>query len=173
MNQAISNSILRFFILWAIQVFVLRQIAWGWDGETYLLIHLYPLFILLLPFSTPRLLVILLGFVLGISVDWIYNTWGVHASALVFTAYIRDVVLKILTPREGYSVKDLPTKSSLGDNWFLKYASLVLFFHLFFYFSVEAFTFVYFKSILLKLLFSWIGSMFFLLLTVYITNPKA
>jgi hypothetical protein len=173
MNKAISNSIIRFFLLWAIQVFVLRQITWGWGGETFLLIHLYPLFILLLPFNTPRLLLLPLGLLLGLSVDWIYHTWGVHASALVFTAYMRDFVLSILTPREGYSAKDLPTKSSLGDSWFLKYASLMLLLHLLFYFSVEAFTFVYFKSILLKLLFSWLGSMFFLLLSIYITNPKA
>lgn len=173
MNKAINNSIIRFFVLWAIQVFVLRQISWGWDGETYLLIHLYPLFILLLPFNTPRLLVLFLGFVLGLSVDWIYHTWGIHASALVFTAYIRDFVLRILTPREGYNIKNQPTKASLGDAWFLRYASFMLLFHLLFYFSVEAFTFVYFSTILLKLLFSWVGSIFFLLLSVYITNPKA
>jgi len=172
MNQAINNSIIRFFVLWAVQVFVLRQITWGWGGETFLLFHLYPLFILLLPFNTPRVLVLFLGFILGLSVDWIYHTWGVHASALVFTAYMRDLVLSILTPREGYNIKNQPTKASLGDTWFFRYASIMLLLHLLFYFSVEAFTFIYFKTVLLKILFSWVGSMFVLLLSVYIVNPK-
>lgn len=173
MNQAINNSIIRFFSLWAIQVFVLQQVAWGWGGEVFLQLHLYPLFIMLLPINAPRSLVIFLGFLLGLFIDLIYGTYGMHAATLVFTAFTRGIILQMIEPREGYSIKDLPTKHSLGDTWFVRYTALILLFHLFFYFSIEAFTFAYIKTILLKLLISWIASVFVLLATVYITNPKA
>ncbi|PSR14845.1 MAG: hypothetical protein DA408_01610 [Bacteroidetes bacterium] len=172
MDKALTNSIIRFVLLWALQVFLLKQIYWGWGGEVYLQVQLYPLFILLLPFNTPRGVVVLLGFFLGFAVDWLYDSPGMNAGALVFTAFIRDIVLRILTPREGYNIKDTPTKDSLGHTWFFQYAAIMMLLHLFFYFSLEAFTFVYIKSILLKVLFSWLGSMFFLLTSVYITNPK-
>jgi hypothetical protein len=173
MDKAITNSIIRFFLLWLLQVFILKQVIWGWDGIVYLQVFLYPLFILLLPLNTPRGLTILLGFVLGLAIDWLYESPGLHAGALVFTAYARAFVLRILNPREGYGIKSHPTKKSLGQTWFFQYAATLIFIHLFVYFSLEAFTFVYFKSILLKVLFSWLGSMFFLLAGIYAINPEA
>ncbi len=172
MDRGIINSIIRFGLLWALQVFFLKQIVWGWSGESYLQVHLYPLFIMLLPFRTPRPLVIFLGFLLGLSIDFFYETLGMHAAALVFTAFIRGIILGGIRPREGYGLKDSPTKASLGDAWFFRYAAFALAAHLLFYFSVEAFTFVYIQTIIIKLVISWIASMAFLLAGVYIFNPK-
>ncbi|MEL6654963.1 MAG: hypothetical protein AAFP77_28550 [Bacteroidota bacterium] len=173
MDRAIQNSIIRFFLLWALQVFFLKQVSWGWGGETYLQIHIYPLFILLLPLRTLRSITLGAAFILGLLIDWWYESPGMHAGALVFTAFMRSIVLSILTPREGYNIKANPTKSSLGANWFIQYAGALLFLHLFFYYSLEAFTFVYFTTILLKLFFSWLASMLVLLIVVYIFNPEA
>lgn len=172
MNKSIQNSAIRFVLLWALQVLVLKHLYWDWDGQAYLQAHAYVLFIMLLPFNSPRSLTVLLGFIMGLSVDFFYESPGVHTATLTFTAYIRSLVFTILTPREGYNIKDYPTKNSLGDVWFLKYTSLLMLFHLFFYYAVEAFTFVYIGSILLKTFFSWLASVFFILLIVYITNPK-
>lgn len=173
MNSTLTNSIVRFFVLWILQVFILQQVFWGWGGVVYLQVFLYPLFILLLPIATPRALVILLGFFLGIAVDWLYESPGMHASALVFTAYMRGLVFRILEPREGYAIKDTPTKKSLGDTWFFQYAALLLALHLFFYYSVEAFTYVYFSAIVLKTIFSWLASLFFVMVVVYLFNPES
>lgn len=173
MNKAITNSIIRFVVLLLLQSLILKQVVWGWNGQAFLQVHLYPLFILLLPIRTPRLFVILLGFAMGLLLDLPYETLGMHAAALTFTAYLRGVVLDIIEPREKYGLKDTPTKFSLGDIWFFRYAGILIFAHLFFYYGVEAFTLVYFTTILLKVFFSWIASMFFLMATVYIFNPKA
>lgn len=173
MDKSISNSILRFVLLWLAQVFIFKQLFWGWGGEIYLQVHIGILFILLLPFSTPRSLVLILAFFLGFAIDLFYESYGIHAASFVFTAYMRALILRILTPREGYSIKDHPTKDSLGHLWFFRYSALLLLLHLFFYYSIEAFTFVYMGAILLKTFFSWLGSMFFILIIVYMTNPKA
>lgn len=173
MNSALTNNAVRFVLLWVLQVFILQQVYWGWGGVVYLQVFLYPLFLLLLPIATPRVLVILLGFLMGIAVDWLYESPGMHASALVFTAYMRGLVFRILEPREGYNIKSTPTKKSLGDAWFFQYAALMLAFHLFFYFAVEAFTLVYFSSIMLKTVFSWFASLFFMMVAVYLFNPES
>ncbi len=173
MDKSILNSILRFCLLWIAQVFIFKQLFWGWGGEIYLQVHFCILFLLLLPFGTPRSLILILAFALRIAIDLYYETYGMYAASLVFTGYMRTAIIKILTPREGYSIKDHPTKSSLGDQWFFRYSGLLVFLHLFFYYSIEAFTFVFLGAILLKTLFSWLGTMFFILIAVYITNPKA
>ncbi len=173
MDKGIQNSIIRFFLLWMLQVFFLKQLYWGWSGEVYLQIFIYPLFVLLLPFRTPRTLVLLMAFALGLMVDWWYESMGMHAGALVFTAFMRAIVLRILTPREGYGIKSHPTKHSLGPTWFFQYAASLMALHLFFYYALEAFTFVYFTTIIFKLFFSWIASMLVVMLSIYVFNPEA
>ncbi|MEM1214210.1 MAG: hypothetical protein AAGJ82_00895 [Bacteroidota bacterium] len=172
MNSLASKFALRFGIFWLIQVAVLRYMVWGWGGEVYLQFFLYPLFILLLPFRTPRIVLLLLAFALGLSVDFVYNSIGLHAGTLVFTAFLRDLVYAIIKPREGYSLTDTPTKYDKGDAWFLRYAALMLLIHFFFYYSLEAFTYYYWWTILIKIVFSWIGSMALLLMWIYVFNPK-
>lgn len=172
MNRTIFNNLARFLGLLLLQVFVLKRITLWWDGFHYFQIFLYPLFILLLPFRTPKELVLFSAFVLGISVDLFYDSPGVHASASVFIAAIRPAVLRWLAPRGGHDVKHSPTKAQYGMPWFLRYASIMMGVHLLFYFSVESFTFVYVISILLKTVSSFVISMIFIWMAMIIFNPK-
>lgn len=173
MDRAIVNSIVRFVFTWILQVFILQQFVWGWGGQVYLQVHVYPLFILLLPMRISRVVMLLLAFALGLSIDWFTETLGMHASALVFTAFVRAPILAILEPREKYALTAIPTKAYMGDAWFFRYAALLMLAHLFFFFSVEAFTFAYIKGILIKTAISWPASLAFVLALVYIFNPKA
>jgi|APTNR8051073442_1049403.scaffolds.fasta_scaffold00211_37 hypothetical protein len=173
MDRRILNNILRFFLLGMVQVFLLYYITWELGGVNYLHIQLYPLFIMLLPFRTPPSLAMLLAFLLGFGIDLLYESLGIHAGAAVFTAYCRAGVLRVLKPREGYNITNSPTKAYLGDAWFFRYAALMMALHLFIYFSIEAFTFVYFVQIISKTAVSWTGSMLFLMMLTYVFNPKS
>lgn len=172
MNKAILANIYRFFGLALLQGLVLQSVGTGMENFRYLYIIVFPIFIFLLPMRTPVPLVLLLGFLVGFFVDVLYDTWGVHTSAAVFTAYVRSFVFKILEPRGGYNVNLSPTAENLGFNWFMQYSSIMMFLHLFFYFSVEAFTFVYIVDILLKTIVSFIFSMLFVLVFQLIFKPK-
>ncbi len=172
MNSVILANIYRFFGLALLQGLVFQSVGSGMENFRYLYVIIFPIFILLLPMRTPVPLVILLGFTIGIFVDILYGTLGLHASAAVFTAYARSFVFKILEPRGGYNVNLSPTVQNLGPQWFLKYSSMMMFLHLFFYFSVEAFTFVFIVDILLKTVVSFMVSMLFLLIFQLIFNPK-
>jgi len=171
MNSIIAGNVLRFLGLVVIQGLVFKNIGVGWDKFPYLHIVIFPVFIMLLPMRMPKALVILLGFAIGIVVDFFYNSLGLHASAAVFTAYVRPFVLNILEPRSGYNVNYSPTAARMGFGWFLQYAGILLFVHLFFYFSVEAFTFVYIVDILLKTLVSFVVSMIFVTIYKLLFNP--
>lgn len=173
MNRTIANNILRFLLLGASQVFIFRFIDWQLGGVNYLHVQLYPLFILLLPLRTAPSLVILLAFLLGLSVDIFYETLGINAAAAAFSAWLRPLVLRIVQPREGYNYTQSPTKAYLGDAWFFQYSAIFMAFHLFIYFAVEAFTFVYIVQIIAKTVVSWLGSMLFLLMLIYPFNPKS
>ena len=151
---------------------MLHRITFAWSGVGVVHILLYPLFILLLPVRTPRVLLLALAFLMGITVDIFYDSLGVHASALVFMAYIRGIVLKVLEPYGGYNVEDSPTMVVLGLSWWATYASILLFVHIFFYFCVEAFSFVYIFEIVMNTIFSFVVSLIIIFISQIILRPK-
>ncbi len=172
MSNVIVANIFRFLGLVILQVLVLRSINLGGADFNYISIIIYPLFLILLPLRTPHSLLVLLGFVLGFFVDVFYDTYGVHASASVFTAFIRPYILAIYEPKGGYNINYSPTKHRFGINWFLIYAATLLFLHLFFYFSVDAFTFYYIGDIFLRTIFSFLVSIILVVIYQFVFDPK-
>lgn len=172
MNSAIIQNITRFILFALVQVLVLKRIPLSWESFNFVSFFIYPLFIFLLPLRTPHALVIVLAFVMGITMDIFYDSPGVHGATSVFSAFIRSYVISFLEPREGYKSNDSPTKHHLGFIWFMIYCSVMLFIHLLFYFSVEAFTFYYFVEIWLRTISSFIFSLLIILIYVFLFNPK-
>ena len=171
MTNAVPINIVRFIGLLVLQVMVLKPFSSGWEDLPYINFIVYPLFIILLPLRTPMPAALLSAFAMGILVDAAYDSWGVHAAASVLTAYVRPWPLKWMQPREGYNVNHSPTKKRMGLRWFLIYASTMMAFHLFVYYSLDAFSFVFIKAILLKTLYSFPLSMIFVMIVMYIFNP--
>lgn len=172
MQGWIVMNIRRFIVLFLLQVFVFKQINISWDNFDYIFVMVYPLFILLLPLKVSRIVLLILAFFFGLAIDVFYDTPGLHSASLVFTAFMRKYILRFLEPIEGYSTDSTPTIRKFGFNWFLIYSSLLVFIHMLFFFSVEAFSFVYFFEILLKTIFSFIVSQIVIILYVLILNPK-
>ena len=171
MNNLLFQNITRWLLLTLIQVFILKQMYTESGVLSYLQIILYPLFIILLPIRIPNVFVLLIAFFSGLVVDFFYDSVGVHAAACVFAAFIRPLALGLFEPREGYSVNLSPTKKQFGLGRFMGYAAVVITAYLFFYFSVEAFTFVYIGAILLNTFFSFLGTMGFVLIYMLIFDP--
>ena len=172
MNSTIFTNGLRFIGLLFFQVVVLKSVALGGDGVKYINILLYPIFIILLPIKIPHALAIFLGFLMGMTMDVFYDSLGVHAGASVFIAFIRPYVLSSLEPRGGYGVNTSPTKYRFGFNFFFTYASILCFLHLLVYFSLEIFTPVYLGEIFLKTVFSFLVTMFFVIIYQFLFNPR-
>lgn len=142
------------------------------DNKIFVHFLIYPLAILLLPIKTHRIVLMLIAFTMGIGLDLFSDSIGIHAAALVFTAYIRNIVIAFIEPFEGYNINDVPTIKNLGLGWFVYYVSIALSIHIFVYFSIEAFSFVYFFEITLNTIFSFIVSFIVIMLSQFIFRPK-
>lgn len=172
MNNVILINIRRFVVLLLVQVLFLKQFTPDLGSFQYMEIILYPLFLMLLPIRTPHSILVCLGFIMGLSVDIFYDSPGVHAAASVLTGFIRPLVIRLTQARDSYNLNQSPTLQNFGRNNFLIYAAVMLFIHLFTYFSVEAFTFVYIKQILLRTISSFVFSLILLIMYMLVLNPK-
>ncbi len=136
MNRLLSN-ILRFALFLIVQVVVLNQVELG--AGTLMMI--YPLFIVLLPVDTNIFLSLFLAFALGISIDVMSNTYGLHASSLVLLAYFRPIIFQAFAPRDGYEIDLEPNVHIMGYRWFIKTFGVLLLIHHFWFFLMELFRF--------------------------------
>ena len=155
-NSIIRNSI-RFIVLVLLQVLIVQNIRLG----SYIIIFPYILFILLLPFETPKLVVLLCAFLTGLTIDMFYDTAGMHAAACTLIGFSRYYILKLLSPRDGYEPGQTPNIDSMGPVWFITYALLIIFIHHLFLFYLEIFRFNEFFRTLLRVLLSTIGTFCF------------
>lgn len=170
--QLVWVHLLRFIFIILLQGLILNRIHLGGPHFNYLSILFYPVLIMLLPLKTSKSLLLLIGFALGFVIDLFYESPGVHMSACVFVAFIRPWILKIMEPRGGFPINSNPNAKDFGLVWFMQYSGILLFLFLFFYFSVEVFTYSRFVEILLKTLSSFVVSFLAILLYITIFNPK-
>nr|WP_295874052.1 rod shape-determining protein MreD [uncultured Chitinophaga sp.] len=155
------RNIIRFVFLLLIQVFVLNKILIHQLVSPYL----YMLFILALPFNLPRPVVMLLGFLMGVSLDMFSNTMGIHAAACVFIAYLRPFIINILSPQGGFeTTQKTPSMTSMGVSQFLIYAAVLVFLHHVIFFTLEVFGFGNPLYLMLKILLSTAASLILIVL---------
>ncbi len=120
MSDLLKNSI-RFILFILVQVLVLNKIP---SLHRFITPYLYFLFILWLPFKTPRLSMTLIGFLFGLSLDFFVHTPGLHAAACTMIAYLRSFLIILLMPKETLEISYAePSITSMG---FMPYATYVL-----------------------------------------------
>lgn len=168
MLNEIFRNILRFILLVAVQVLIIKNIELG----RFINPFIYVLFIVVLPFETPKWLILVAGFVTGITIDMFYDTAGMHAAACVLMAYVRPGVLKLFSPRDGYEFGTQPTVQYLGVPWFLSYSGILIFLHHFALFYLEIFRFSEFFSTFFRVLISTVFTVLIVVITQYLFNRK-
>jgi hypothetical protein len=144
-------------VLILLQVLIVQNIRLG----SYMILFPYVLFILLLPFETSKLVVLLCAFFTGLTIDMFYDTAGMHAAACTLIGFLRHYILKVLSPREGYEPGHTPNVDSMGYVWFITYSALIIFIHHLFFFYLEIFRFSEFFRTFLRVILSTIGTFCF------------
>ena len=125
-----------FLLLLAAQVLLLDKIClWG-----YLTPMLYLLFVLTLPFQTPRWLVVLLGFAIGFGVDCFSGIMGVHAAATTLIAFMRPMIINLIPYNATLEEYQRPILWDMHLGWFLGYSLLSTFIHQIAFQFIEAFS---------------------------------
>ncbi|MCK4746711.1 MAG: rod shape-determining protein MreD, partial [Bacteroidales bacterium] len=138
----------------------------------YMVPYVYLLFILLMPFETPRWMQLLSGFLLGLGIDFFANTPGMHTAATVAIAFVRPYMLNLLAPRDGYEPETFPRIHYYGFQWFLKYTASIVVIHHLVLFYLEVFLLQDFLSTLLRVILSSILSASTIVLSQYFVFRK-
>ena len=162
-NNIIRNSI-RFIVLVLLQVLIVQNIRLG----AYIILFPYVLFVLLLPFETPKLVVLFSSFFIGLVIDMFYDTAGMHAAACTMIGFARYYILKLLSPREGYDPGLIPNVDSMGSVWFVTYSALIIFIHHLFFFYLEMFRFDEFFKTFLRVILSTVGTFCFVYIVQFL-----
>ena len=137
MSKSIVKHTIRFFILLFTQVLVLNNVLF----LGYINPYIYILFIMLLPFDSPRWLLLILAFSLGICVDAFQDSMGLHAFACVLIAYFRTPILHFLLPQLK-NTKQTNLEFSLQEFGLLRaliYTGSMVLIHHFALFTLETF----------------------------------
>jgi hypothetical protein len=163
------RNIGRFIALIFIQIFIFNNIHLTALGVVPVV---YILYIILLPFETPKWMVLLLAFLVGISIDIFSDTLGLNAAASVLIAFVRPGILNLLSPRDGYETGSFPRIYYQGANWFIKYALTLVILHQLTYYMLESFSFENFFSILFKIIIASFASIILIVVSQYVFFRK-
>ncbi len=150
MINIIPQNIIRFIILVFVQVIILNKIQFSGFVNPFI----YILFIILLPFETPSWLLLILGFITGITIDLFSGTIAMHTIATTLTAYFRPFILTLFAPRDGYESRTSPTLKYYDLFWIIRYTIVLVLIHHSCLFFVEVFRFSGFFYTILRILLS-------------------
>jgi rod shape-determining protein MreD len=164
----ITRNIVRFIVVVLFQVLVMDNVM----INGYMIPYVYLLFILLMPFETPRWLLLLAGFGLGLTMDLFSNTLGMHTAATVLAAFVRSYMLDLLAPHDGYESESFPRIHYYGLLWFLKYTLVIVAIHHLALFYLEVFQLKEFFSTLLRVILSSFLSASSIVLSQYFVFRK-
>jgi len=161
MSRTILINFIRFVVLVFLQVFLLKNVT------LYNLATPYPyiLFILLLPFEIPNIILFLLAFIIGITIDAFYDTPGLHAAACTLLAFVRILFINITVQKEGFDNEPEPTLSIMGFRWFFAYAFFLTLIHHFFLFNLEVFRISEIQYTFVRFLLSSVFTVFLMLIS--------
>lgn len=163
MGRAVITNSIRFLLLIATQVFLLKNIGYYNLSIPYL----YILFILILPFGIPNVLLFLLAFLTGLTIDVFYDTLGLNAAACTVMAFVRIVFINLTVQRDGFDNEPEPTLGIMGFRWFIFYAFTLTFSHHFILFAFETFKFTEIGYTLIRVIMSTLFTVFLMLVTEF------
>lgn len=170
MTTEIAKYFLKILLIILLQVLVVQNLYLS----SYVVPYPYILAILILPFETPRILVLLIGLIIGVSIDLFNSTSGIHASSALLIAFARYYILKYVSPREGYDAGVKPIVYDMGLQWYIIYAGSLILIHHFYFFYLEVFRFSEFFRVLLRIILSSVATFVFCYLLQFLIyrQPK-
>lgn len=168
MNNLFAKNIVRFILLILLQVFVLNKMNLG----GYVNPGAYLLFILLLPATASRSLVLLLGFLTGITMDIFSNTLGLHAAATVLAAFARPGVISLFFSNVEFNADDEPGLAVVGAGGFFRYALVLVLIHHSALFLLEKFSFVNFTDTLYRIALSTLVTLLVMMILVFLFSRR-
>lgn len=144
MTASFLNRIKWFVVLVLVQGVIIGQI----QASRFAVPLLYTAFLLKLPSDIGRKQLLLYAFFIGLSVDVFGNTPGLNATASIWLAMIRPVLLRWQTSRDA-SECFVPGIKSMGLGAYFRYIAPAILFHSLILNVIDAFLLAKIEQILL------------------------
>lgn len=141
-----------------IQIFVLNNI------HLFGIVHpyIYVYFILFLPVNLPKTTFIIIAFAVGLAMDIFSNTYGIHAAASTFIAFLRPLLAgQFVRDKEPDSIIE-PHIRSFGLRGYIIYSLTMVSIHHEALYMLEILSFRDFGFTLLKILLTTLISLLFI-----------
>ncbi len=168
MSDLVRN-IFRLTLFILVQVFILNKIP---HLHRFVVPYLYFLFILWLPYTMPRLMLLFVGFLTGLSLDYFTLTPGLHAAACVLVAYVRPYIINLLISKEATEITfHEPSPNGLGWGPYMVYAFTLTFLHHFYLTLLQWLQFGSFLDFVIKT-FATTGISLLLIVMVELLFPR-
>ena len=167
-SRTVFYNIIRFFFLIFFQVLILNHINLGGYINPYFYIY----FILLLPFDTPKWMLLIAAFVLGWSIDIFTNTIGLNSAACVMMAFARPFVISAISSGPESLLGDTPSLRNQGLKWFLYYSIILVAIHHLAFFYLEIFRFSEFMATFIRVLLSGAFTLLLVFISEYVLYPQ-
>lgn len=110
-------------------------------------IYVYPIiyigFIIILPMNINSALLLFLGFLTGLVVDFFSGTYGLNTIACVATCFVRPAVLNLTIGKDAARDGGMLLPLSVGRAKWFRYALILVLVHCLVFFFFEAMTFRY------------------------------
>lgn len=164
----LKNAI-RFLILITVQVVILNKINFSGYVDPYL----YVLFVLALPFTTPRWALLLLAFFSGAVVDVFSHTYGVHAASITLLAFLRPGVIRLVSKKQEYEIAREPSVGEMGMRWFYMYSILLVLPHHAALFFLETFGFEDVITLLYRIVLNTIITLLIIFIVQFLFSSKS
>ncbi|MCL1934075.1 MAG: rod shape-determining protein MreD [Candidatus Azobacteroides sp.] len=135
MKKTSFQLILLFILLVFLQIWLFDNIHLF--GFATPLLYIY--FLIKLPISMNRNVVILLSALLGFIIDIFGGTLGLSMTVLVIVGFLRYYLLKLFAPRDVFD-DYFPSFSTFGKFLFMRYAVIITLIHIFLLYMIESFS---------------------------------
>jgi hypothetical protein len=167
-SRTVFFNILRFVFLVFFQVLILNHVNLGGYINPYFYIY----FILLLPFETPKWMLLSSAFLIGLSIDIFTNTIGLNAASGVLMAFARPFVIRAISSGPESLIGDTPSLRNQGIKWFLYYSIILILLHHFALSYLEIFRFTEFLTTFVRMLLSAAFTLLLVLIAEYLRYKK-
>ena len=147
MNKEIKYILqLPFFLL--VQVYILNEVLFA----SYINPFLYLILIIIMPFKTPKWYLLLYAFSFGLLIDVFSGNLGIHSTACLILAVIKNPISKITIPHNIIEENHELTVQKIGGKSFLLFSFILIFMHHLILFVLEhaSFDFHIFLKVLLS-----------------------
>ncbi|HEY4539149.1 MAG TPA: rod shape-determining protein MreD [Faecalibacter sp.] len=124
-NKDLFVNIANIILLALAQVFIFNHINFLGSYQPYI----YIVFILFYPPYANRYLFVFLAFLMGLMIDILEYTGGIHAFTLTFVAFYRNLIIKLLSGKVNFEMEYFNFNTFSISQWIFYMAIIILFHH--------------------------------------------